>query len=78
MATDPRPRLLTAALRAQTNRDKAAGVAETARAAYRRAIVAALDGGVGQTQLARELRTSASRIREEAARGRMEMVTAKR
>lgn len=73
MAADPRPRLITAAKRAQAKRDDAAKVADTARAAYRRAIVAALDGGVGQTELSRELRTSASRIREEAMRGRVEM-----
>lgn len=72
MPADPRPRLLSAAKREQAKRDKAAQFADAARAAYRRAIVAALDGGVGQTQLARELRTSASRIREEAMRGRME------
>lgn len=77
LATDPRPRLLTATKRAQVKRDAAAGLAETARRAYRRAIVAALDGGVGQTQLARELKTSASRIREEYQRGKMESVTAK-
>lgn len=72
MATDPRPRLITAAKRAQAKRDAAAKVADSARNAYRRSIVAALDGGVSQTGLARELATSASRIREEAARGRME------
>lgn len=72
MATDARPRLITAAKRARAKRDAAAKVADTARGAYRRSIVAALDGGVSQTALARELTTSASRIREEAARGRME------
>jgi hypothetical protein len=74
MATNPTPRLITAARRAQAKRDASARVADTARAAYRRAIVAALDGGVSQTGLARELNTSASRVREEAARGRMEAV----
>lgn len=72
VATDPRPRLLTAAKRAQVKRDDGNRLAENGRRAYRSAIVAALDGGVGQTQLARELKTSASRIREEAMRGRME------
>lgn len=75
MATDAALAKLTrAAVRAQAKRDQAAKVADTARAGYRRAIVAALDGGVSQTGLARELRTSASRVREEAARGRMESV----
>ena len=77
MAADPRPRLLTAAKRAKVKRDEAGQLAESARAAYRRAIVAALDGGVGQTALARELRTSASRVREDAMRGRLESATGK-
>jgi hypothetical protein len=68
---DQRPRLITAAKRAQGKRDAAAKLAEAARETYRRAIVTALDGGVGQNQLARELGTSASRIREEAMRVRM-------
>lgn len=72
MAVDPKPRLVTAARRAQAKRDAAAKVADSARGAYRRSIVAALDGGVSQTALARELNTSASRVREEAARGRLE------
>lgn len=72
MPADARPRLLTAAKRAQATRDKVAKQADTARAAYRRAIVAALDGGVSQSALARELGTSPSRVREEAMRSRVE------
>lgn len=72
MATDLRPRLLTAVKREAVKRDKAANLAANARKSLRRAIVVALDGGVSQTALARELKTSASRIREEAMRGRME------
>ena len=72
MPADKRPRLIAAAKRAQAKRDDAARLAANARGAYRSAIVAALDGGVGQSELARELRTSASRVREESMRGRME------
>lgn len=72
MPADPRARLLTTVKREAVKRDKAATMAANARKALRRAIVVALDGGVTQTMLARELNTSASRIREEAMRGRME------
>lgn len=75
MAADPTARLLTAVRRAQAKRDVASKMADAARAEYRRCIVAALDGKVSQSQLARELRTSPSRIREDAMRGRVESTT---
>jgi hypothetical protein len=74
VAADRTATLIAKVKRAADERDKVGRLADKARAAYRHAIVVALDGGVSQSRLARELETSTSRIREEAIRGRSEMI----
>jgi DNA-directed RNA polymerase specialized sigma24 family protein len=68
-ARDAKPAALAAVKRARATVEKCDGQAVDARAAFRRALVSARQAGVSNVELARELGTSESRVRQDIARG---------
>ena len=71
--TAPQPtaaRLLREVDKTRSILDRSRKATEAAQSGYRKALAAAVDGGISMSELARQLRTSPAHIREQVLVGR--------